>query len=473
MTTLVEADFDDSNKSSMINSFRGLVGQLSPIDGSLLIDLESRNEMSGDFGNIIHHTPSAVLKPKSTEDIVKIIHFAREYGLKVSPRGMGHTGFGQSQVERGIVIDMGALKSPPIVMDNQVIVDSGMTWREVLRATLADGLRPPVLTHNLGLSVGGTLSVGGIDSGSYRFGAQVDHVLEMVVVTGEGKIVKCSTSNQADLFTAVLAGLGQCAVITSATLQLVPAPSHGRLFRLFYPNFNTLIGDLRQLFSDQRFDRFYTNIFRTQIGGWLYFIDAAAFYTPPTLPDDSELLNGLAFTSRSESTHDLTFEKIADRVPLLQSLHADGRINLPHPWFDIFLPDSNIEQYIAEIFRFLKPADIGSDFPISLSPINTALSTRPLFRLPDERLAFLLDLQSTAPNLEIANRMVSRNRQLYERARELGGILYPIGATPLSKSDWKIHFHPYWERFADAKMRYDPDNILTPGVGIFQRDGSI
>ena len=40
----------------------------------------------------------------------------------------------------------------------------------------------------------------------------------------------------------------------------------------------------------------------------------------------------------------------------------------------------------------------------------------------------------------------------------------PIGAVPLGPAGWRAHFGAAWERFADAKRRYDPDGILTPGV---------
>ena len=67
------------------------------------------------------------------------------------------------------------------------MVGAGATWRAVLGATLARGLTPPVLTNYLGLSVGGTLAVGGIGGTSSRYGMQTDNVLALDVVTGDGR----------------------------------------------------------------------------------------------------------------------------------------------------------------------------------------------------------------------------------------------------------------------------------------------
>ena len=77
-----------------------------------------------------------------------------------------------------------------------------------------------MLTNYLGLSVGGTLAVGGIGGTSSRRGMQTDQVVALDVVTGEGRELKCSRELNADLFDAIRGGLAQCGIITRATLRL-------------------------------------------------------------------------------------------------------------------------------------------------------------------------------------------------------------------------------------------------------------
>src|ERR1700730_4551116 len=101
---------------------------------------------------------------------------------------------------------------------------TGATWFDIVNLSLPKGMTPPVLPDTLFLTVGGTLSVGGGGETSYRLGAQVDHVLEMDVVTGKGNLVTCAPESQSELFHAVLAGMGQCGFITRARLRLLPAP---------------------------------------------------------------------------------------------------------------------------------------------------------------------------------------------------------------------------------------------------------
>jgi FAD/FMN-containing dehydrogenase len=96
----------------------------------------------------------------------------------------------------------------------------GALWGDVAKVALEQSLTPPVMPDAMMLTVGGTLSVGGMGETSYRFGAQVDHVVELDVVTGAGEFVSCSAERDSELFRMVLAGLGQCGIIVRARLRL-------------------------------------------------------------------------------------------------------------------------------------------------------------------------------------------------------------------------------------------------------------
>jgi cytokinin dehydrogenase len=152
-----------------------------------------------DFGHIIHKNPQAVLKPTSIADIVQLMRWAGSRGLKVAPRGEGHSTFGRAMTDGGLVVDMRALRTIHHLQSDRMVVDAGATYSTVLDATLPYGLTPPVLTNYLELSVGGTLAVGGIGGTTYRHGMQTDNVLAMNVVTGDGRELACSPSSNADL----------------------------------------------------------------------------------------------------------------------------------------------------------------------------------------------------------------------------------------------------------------------------------
>ena len=63
--------------------------------------------------------------------------------------------------------------------------------------------------------------------------------------------------------------------------------------------------------------------------------------------------------------------------------------------------------------------------------------------------------------------MLARNRAWFELARQAGATRYPIGALEFSKEAWAQHYGPMWNQFRKWKQKFDPDNILSPGSGIF------
>jgi FAD/FMN-containing dehydrogenase len=462
------AGFDRSSRSWVTGVAEQGVAEIPKLDGRLLTDETSLDAGADDFGHVRHLRPIAVLEPASIDDIIKIVGFAREHGIKVAARGKGHSTFGQSQVEGGILIKMTTLDAAPIVKDDTVQVSAGLTWIRVVAATLKHGLRPPVVTHSPELSVGGTLSISGIDGGSYRYGAQIDNTLELQVVTGEGQLVTCSDTEQPELFNAALAGLGQCGIIVTAKLRLIPADSHARVFRMYYPDLLSMLHDERLLINEGRFDRVQGRIAPTAAGEWCYFLVGGKNYNAPDMPDNDTLLKGLSFMKESLHVHDSSYFRYVDRSLQFAAAIGSGKFNQPQPWFQSIIPDSVSDMFLSEILAQLTPDEIQDDLPIELFALKSEKFKRPLCRIPNEPMIFGFGCPSRAADSEMAARMVERNRRFYERARELGCKLYTIGSVKLTPQEWQEHYHPYWEQFSAAKRRFDPDNIMTPGPGIFQ-----
>jgi cytokinin dehydrogenase len=86
-----------------------------------------------------------------------------------------------------------------------------------------------------------------------------------------------------------------------------------------------------------------------------------------------------------------------------------------------------------------------------------------------EEFAFgvwIIDIAQTAAEVSA---MLATPRSLYERMRAVGGnAMADLGAVPFSQTDWVEHFGPdVWHRLSDAKEKFDPKHVLTPGPGIF------
>jgi cytokinin dehydrogenase len=451
----------------------GRLSRIPDLDGQLLTDATTVSSVARDVGNIVHDTPVAVLRPGSVRDIAKMVKFCRRHGIKVAARGQGHTNFGQSQVAGGLVVEMGSLSQIHSIDARSARVDAGLTWNNLLAATSARGLTPPVFTGYTALSIGGTLSVGGIPA-SYRKGVQVEHVSELEVVTGEGDVVACSERRNRDLFEAVLAGLGQCGIITKATVDLVPAKQNARQYLLEYTDNATFFRDLRTLMARGDFDDLFNAWFPDENGGWLYQINATVFFDDE-VPDDERLLRRLSFDTTTQSAQTLAYVDYILRVDAIIGFFRQMGLwdDVLHPWFDVILPDRQVERYVGDVIPRLLPDDVGMTGFLLLFPMRRSKLTRPLFKVPsgDQDYVWLFDILTAAPapgpNPEFLTRMLARNRELFERARDVGGKRYPIGALEFARRDWVDHYGSVWDDVVRAKKRFDPDRILTPGPGIF------
>lgn len=441
---------------------------LPQLEGRVRLDDAARTGAADDFGHLVRHRPLAVLEPGSVNDVAVMVRHCREHRLPVAARGQGHATGGQAQVAGGLVVDMGPLHGID-VRDGQAVVQAGALWSDLLHTTLPAGLTPPVLTDYLELSVGGTLSAGGLGGASHRHGAQVDNVTELEVVTGTGERTVCSPTRRADLFHSVLAGLGQCAIITSATVRLLPAPTSARRYQLFYPSLTSLTADQRKVVREERFDYVEGQVQAAPDGSgrWIHLLEAVAFDGVPA--GDAGLLGDLSYTRGSEQVEDLSYFDFLDRLAAsVEFLKSIGEWARPHPWLNVFLPGTRTDSLVASVIEDLTPADIGLSGVILLYPIPRRRLRAPLLRVPGEELVFLLTLLRTASPVAAGPAvMVEANRALYQRVQAVGGTQYPVGTIPTAHADWCRHFGPWWQRLSAAKRRYDPAGILAPGQGVF------
>jgi cytokinin dehydrogenase len=455
----------DPVTSGWLTSFPENTGaiQVPQLDGELVTDEASLTEAATDYGRLAHRRPRAVLRPGSVYDVVTVVRFANEHGLTIAVRGQGHSTFGQAQADGGVVIDSRTLATIREVTSDHAVVDAGVQWLDLIRTTLTAGVVPPVSTDYLGLSVGGTLSVGGIGGASQRHGLLVDNTLELDVVTGDGRLVTCSADHEPELFEAVLGGLGQFAVIVRATVRLVAAPATARIYTLTYAKVTDLTAAQRIALADARFDYLEGQFVPTDDDDFTFILEGGAWFTTAP-PDDDALLAGLA--PSGIDVMDMTYFEWLNRI--YEDVEQIEALRLPGPWLNVFVPDAATDELVTELLTTLTPSDAGG--VALLYPTNRAPITRPQVMLPDGPVFFLLALLRAVSPPDDADvvRLIADNDALYSRVRAVGGTQYPVNALHLSPADWRAHYGERWPAVRDAKDRYDPRRVLTPGQGIFE-----
>lgn len=425
----------------------------------MITDPEACAAAARDFGGIVEHAPRGVICPRTKDEVVAAVRFARAERLPIAARGRGHSTFGQAQVADGIVLDMRELGGVHELAADSAVVGGGCTWATLVEQAAARGVTPPALTDYLHISVGATLSLGGVGGASFRHGVQADNVLELEVVTGEGELVRCSRDVRRDLFDAVRAGMGTCGVIVEARVRLVPVLPRVRLYTLRYAAVAPFVGDQLALAADGRFDYLDGTVQHEAGGHYSFKLTCAKHHARDRDPDHRALLAGLRFVPGGVSSEDCDYLDFALRVDEYAARQQRKKLwTAPHPWLDVFVPAAHVEALIA---RTMPQLTDERDGMILTYVLRRSTCTTPLLALPATEWCVLFDvLRNATPDTVAA--LLDANLELLRHCAALGGGVYPIGAVPLPPGGWR-DLHPRYAALAANSARFDPDGILTPG----------
>ena len=95
-------------------------------------------------------------------------------------------------------------------------------------------------------------------------------------------------------------------------------------------------------------------------------------------------------------------------------------------------PISGLTASVATTSGLLK-SEIGTADALAGRPFSTAAMHTKLVRLPQDSVTFVFNLVRMPADADQAASMVAKNRALYERIREAGGVQYAVGALPMSQ----------------------------------------
>jgi cytokinin dehydrogenase len=441
-------------------------GATAWLDGDYLVDDASRSTVATDYGGAFRRIPSATVRARTAEDVGRVVAYANGRHVKIAMRGQGHSLSGQTLIDDGIVINSSALNAVECTSDDTLDAEAGALWSDVAKAALARGRLPPVMPDAMMLSVGGTLSVGGMGETGFRYGAQVDHVLALDVVTGAGQLVTCSASHEAELFHMTLAGLGQCGIIVRARLGLAPAATFVVTHALTYSDLAALLADQARLADSGAPDLLNGRLNQTAQGTWDYVLFAGRFVAAADDANEApSWINGLGQARVTPPVITPIWSYLDRRTA---SITAGKGKAMPNPSLVLTLPADSTKAFITEILASPELA-VGIWF-FEVSPKIPARHGQPLQKMPASALAYELRMQRRASASDAADHraMLAANTTLVATAMQHGGKVYPPFAPILSAAQWRDHYGPAtWTRFAAAKLRFDPNNVLNPAAGIF------
>ena len=164
--------------------------------------------------------PALIVQPTGAADVQNAVDFARDSSLLLAVKCGGHAAAGTSSCDKGMQIDLSQLRNARVDRTTKTArIAGGSLLGELDHEAMAHGLvtTAGTVSHT---GVGGLTLGGGFGRLGRRFGMSIDNVLEMDVVTPDGKLRRVGPSNDADLYWALRGGGGNFGVVTSFLFQL-------------------------------------------------------------------------------------------------------------------------------------------------------------------------------------------------------------------------------------------------------------
>ncbi len=204
------------------------------------------------------HKPDAVALPRSTRSVSMVTRFANRHKIAVTPRGAGYGYVGGCvPIQGGIVLSLARMKQIKEInaADFVAVTEPGVITADLQNAVEAQGLYyPPDPASRAESYIGGNIATNAGGPRCLKYGVTRDYVLGLEVVLANGDILRVGGRTHknktgfdfARLFTG---SEGMLAVVTEATLKLIPLPQFRACLAVGFGSMRQAIGALAAIFA--------------------------------------------------------------------------------------------------------------------------------------------------------------------------------------------------------------------------------
>ena len=236
------------SQAELENQLKAIVGE-----DKVKTDADSLETFGKDWTKIYPPNPSAIVFPKTTEQVQAIVKFANEHQVALVPSG-GRTGLSAGAVAANgeVVVSFDYMNSISgfNAMDKTVRCGAGVITEQLQNYAEEQDLFYPVDFASAGSSqIGGNIgtNAGGIKV--IRYGMTRDWVAGLTVVTGKGDILELNkdlvkNNTGYDMRQLFIGGEGTLGFITEATMRLTRPAKNLTVLVLGVPEFEAIMSVL-------------------------------------------------------------------------------------------------------------------------------------------------------------------------------------------------------------------------------------
>ncbi len=429
------------------------------------------------WNGAIDRRPRLIARCMGTADVVAAVRFAREHDLEIAIRGGGHNVAGTAVCDDGVVIDLSAMRAVRVdPAEHSAWVQGGALWGDVDHETQAHGLATTggIVSHT---GVAGLTLGGGVGWLMRKYGLTVDNLLAADIVTAAGERLRVSENEHPDLFWALRGGGGNFGVVTAFE------------FRLHSVGPTVLAGPILWDATDaQNVLRFYRDFVRDaphELG------TVVRFGTAPPLPDIPKDLHwrpvvmvGTCYTGAIEHGKQVLRPLRAFQTPLLDLVgptpYAEFQRAIDstvvhgwnYYWKSTHLPelrDDLIDVIVDHAFSFTSPRSYVALFHLKGAVSRVAAGATAFGNRLASHAITLDGVWRPGDNFGVADTAWSREFfAALGRFRE-GVYVNFLGGDEDPARVREAYGDSVYDRLADVKSTYDPDNVFHHNQNIRPR----
>ena len=402
---------------------------------------------------------------------------ARVESLRVSIAGARHSMGGHTIYPGGIVVDMRPYNRMRLDQGKDLLwVQAGALWGEVIEYLDPLGKSVGVMQSNDSFTVGGSVSV---NCHGWQFGKPpiASTVHSFRLMKADGKVVKCSRSENAELFSLALGGYGLFGVILDLELRVVENRTY-RLEQRVVPAGEALGTFDGKILGKPGLDMVYARMnvasdkFLDEVILNAFFIAKDA--TVPGLAEPGLVqLRRAIFRGSVESDYgkELRWETETKLQPLLRGGKVFSRNQLLNEGVEVFqnrtsgttdilheyfVPRSRVGGFVAAM-QGLIPGSGVDLLNVTVRAVEEDADT--FLRYADQPMIAFVMLFVQQRTKDGEKRMQALTRKLVDAAFRNEGRYYLPYRLHATQAQFE-QAYPQATEFFQAKLRYDPGQLF-------------
>ncbi|MBK3805654.1 FAD-binding oxidoreductase [Pseudomonas stutzeri] len=443
--------------------------------GKVLTDADSLNAYGKDWTKHFAPAPSAIVFPKSIEQVQAIVRWANAHKVALVPSG-GRTGLSAAAVAANgeVVVSFDYMNQ--ILgfneMDRTAVCQPGVVTAQLQQFAEDKGLYYPVDFASAGSSqIGGNIgtNAGGIKV--IRYGMTRNWVAGMKVVTGKGDLLELNkdlikNATGYDLRQLFIGAEGTLGFVVEATMRLERQPTNLTALVLGTPDFDSIMPVLHA-FQD-----------KLDLTAFEFFSDKALAKVlgrgdvPAPFETDCPFYALLEFEATTEERAEqalATFEHCVEQGWVLDGVMSQSEQQLQNLW--------KLREYISETISHWTP--YKNDISVTVGKVPAFLKEIDAIvgeHYPDFEIVWFghigdgnLHLNILKPDAmdkdEFFGKCATVNKWVFETVQKYNGSISAEHGVGMTKRDYLEYSRSpaEIEYMKAVKAVFDPNGIMNPG----------